>query len=315
VIARFVVGSGILLALFHLSYFVINPDILFADLIQVRQEVGVGYVPVAIATVLIIFRKRLGLGKIIPINIPIWLVMPLLLLSLALSYSRSLFIIVVVFVLSLQGSICKIGYRTFLTLFSVILILLTIVSFASSEDEISASILGKISHSIKEIAISDYKDKADINMNWRGFESYKALQSYYSGSVTDMIIGKGLGARVDLNFFMELQGIEYNSVPLLHNGYMYVLIKSGLVGLIFCIIFLFYIVKLGMRSSFANNIQKVFISRMLVGCGWSILISMFVIGGIYENATLLLLLFLIGYLSSYLSTYCSDGRKSAILTR
>ena len=115
-------------------------------------------------------------------------------------------------------------------------------AFDSNQDEMS--LIGKFEHSVTEVAISDYEDMSDINLNWRGFESYRAYLTYLDGSLFEKAFGQGFGAMVDLGFDMPLGGdasISFRYIPVIHNGYMYLLVKYGLIGVL---IYLYYIFKL-----------------------------------------------------------------------
>ena len=52
------------------------------------------------------------------------------------------------------------------------------------------------------------------------------------------IIGKGFGALVDLKFKAPLSSENIRFIPILHNGYSYILFKTGIIGLFLYLIFL-----------------------------------------------------------------------------
>ena len=79
----------------------------------------------------------------------------------------------------------------------------------------------------------------DINDNWRGYEAYQGLLKYYSGTDLQKTLGYGFNAKIDLNIIMKLAGQDYDKVPVLHNEYVTLLVKTGWVGLILYLAFLY----------------------------------------------------------------------------
>lgn len=80
-----------------------------------------------------------------------------------------------------------------------------------------------------EITLGDYRTDEDINNNYRGFEAYRAMITFRGFSPMHTMFGGGFGTKVDV-LNSDLVGSRY--IPILHNGYPYILIKSGLVGLL-----------------------------------------------------------------------------------
>jgi len=84
--------------------------------------------------------------------------------------------------------------------------------------------------------------RTEIQQNWRGYESYQGWIKFNDGSKLQKVMGYGFGARVDLGLIMKLAGEDYETVPILHNEYVMLLVKCGIAGLILYVIFLY---KLG----------------------------------------------------------------------
>lgn len=107
-----------------------------------------------------------------------------------------------------------------------------------------------IIHSKDEVSIRKYNTDADINNNYRGYEAYRALDMYSKWDVVNQLFGKGCGTLVDV-IDADLVGTRH--IPILHNGYPYLLVKVGLIGLIsYCVFggFLFFIIT---RRSFNDR--------------------------------------------------------------
>ena len=63
-ILRVMAGCGLVLAVVHLSAFVFNPELLSADVYDVRQAAGGSGVLVTFTLVLVLFQYRLGVGRL-----------------------------------------------------------------------------------------------------------------------------------------------------------------------------------------------------------------------------------------------------------
>ena len=307
-ILKIMVLCGFVLAVIHLSTFVINPELLSAGVEEVRLTAGGGGVLVTIAMVLGLFQYRLGVGRLSPKYLPRFIFLPVLFASFVLSYSRTDLIVAIIFSLALGGALSRINLR------SVLIVVVLAVSFVAlivmvPEDE-TGTLRSKLARSATEVAVYNYEDMADINANWRGFETYRALVSFSSGSVAQQIFGQGFGALVDLGFVMDfgkVDGVQLQYIPILHNGYAYILIKTGLLGLACYVFFYASLIRYAVRYSDPLNGEQRLLSRLLLGCVLSLIMIMYVVGGMAQTAGPALVL-LLGYLTRRLELL----RKSSL---
>ena len=103
----------------------------------------------------------------------------------------------------------------------------------------SNQLLVKFQRSSEEVKFKDYKSDKEINTNYRGFESARALFTYLDGSYLNLIFGHGLGKNIDLGVKVKLGENYLSEVPIIHNGYLLLLVKQGFLGvLIFAVFFL-----------------------------------------------------------------------------
>ena len=104
------------------------------------------------------------------------------------------------------------------------------------------------------------ENHADLWDHWRGYEAKRAL-SLMSQHPSSYIFGVGYGTLVNLKFFAPLtnddKGMKYISE--LHNGYPYLLYKSGLFALVSYFAFLFLMYK---KIYLKFTFETVFISAM-----------------------------------------------------
>jgi O-antigen ligase len=293
------VGFG--LAIVHLSTFILNPALLGAESMEIRTEAGSTPELVGLAFVIGLFGKRFGMNGLFPGFLPRLLVMPVLLASILLSFSRTEYVVVIILSLSLLGWLSRIDKRFVISMASIAIgfILLAVTTPADEE----YTFRSKIVRSVTEVAVSDYQDIVEIGKNWRGFEAHRAIETFRSGNAWEHVFGQGFGALVDLGFDMALGGegdVEFRYIPITHNGYVYILIKAGLLGLICYALFYIGVIRYAARFSDSNNIEQKFLSRLLLGCVLSLVFIMLVVGGMAEahGAEFVLL---VGYLQGWLS--------------
>lgn len=295
-ILRVMAFCGLVLAVNHLSTFVTNPELLGENAFDVRQVAGGGGgALVTFSLVLGLFQKRLGIGHLFPMIFPRFIFIAVLLASFVLSYSRTDIVIAIIFLLSLWGVLSRVNLRLILVIVVLSAGFVTIIATVPEGE--TGTLRSKLARSVTEVAVSNYEDLTDINTNWRGFETYRALLSFSSSSVAQQILGQGFGALVDIGFDMEFVrvGVQLRYIPILHNGYAYILIKAGMLGVLLYAIFYFKIIRQGMRYSQSPYFEERLLARLLLGCIWSLIIVMFVIGGMAQTAEPALVL-LLGYL-------------------
>lgn len=91
----------------------------------------------------------------------------------------------------------------------------------------------------------DRENHKDLWDHWRGYESKRAF-ALMEGHQTSYIFGMGYGSLVNLKFKAPLsddgKGLKYISD--LHNGYPYILYKTGIIGLMLYLFFLFRLYRI-----------------------------------------------------------------------
>lgn len=302
-ILKIIVVFGFTASLIHLSFFIFNPELLASGSMAVRSVAGSSGGLATLALVISLFQKYFGINDLFPRWLPRIIATPVLSASFVFSYSRTEFLVVLVLSLAMLGVLSKINSRMIFTVFMLVSGFF-ILTFITPKDEVG-TFRSKLIRSVNEIAISDYRDMSDINHNWRGFESYRAWALFASGNATQQMFGRGFGTVVDLGFHMPLGENVFRYIPVLHNGYIYVLVKVGLVGLVCYVIFYISIIKTAFRySNSLLNAPKI-LARLLLGCSLSLALNMYVVGGMAQfHSTELVML--VGYLAGRLGQWRAD---------
>lgn len=298
--------SASVVATVHIVRFSLHPSSL-QSLLDIRTEVSAGYYITAIG---------LGIGYTaakFKLNISysgyaLWGTALLCLASVTLSFSRTLWVAVMVIVIT---AVFVEGLRTVMR-WSLLFGCMALIAAAISDidiggnapEEATATFRGKVINSLQELKVADYTTFEEVNMNWRGFESYCALQSYLSGSTLERIVGKGFGTDIDIGFTMTLNDEEFDFIPILHNGYLYLLVKTGLIGLASFLSFLFLNICKGIKVLRVPDPEARACGFLLIVSTIIILETTFVISGMFSKGglsqTIILLGMLLGHAESIL---------------
>lgn len=118
---------------------------------------------------------------------------------------------------------------------------------------------------------------------WRGYEAYKALEQLNDTDLKfGLLLGKGFGSLVDLEFVAPLNDEGVQFIPKIHNGYVNIIFKTGLVGMCFYFLFLFYI-YMQSYTKWDNEKGKT-VNYIMSSIAIFYLFSSFIISGIYNQA-------------------------------
>lgn len=307
-ILKVIVVCGFVLAVIHLSTFVFNPGLLSGDLVEVRTAAGPGAGALSVFSLVIgLFQYRLGIGKLFPKLLPRFIAIPVLLASFVLSYSRTEFMVAILLSITLLGVVGKRVNLRFVLYSAVAIVGFGALVLVMPDDGFTR----KIANSLMEVSISNYEDMEDINSNWRGFETYRALVSFWEGNILQQILGQGFGALADLGLYQILGGGDLRYIPVFHNGYAYILLKTGLLGLACYVFFYISVLRYAVRYSNSSNIQQRFAARLMLGCVLSLIAVMYVVGGMAEAAEPALTL-LLGYLVGRIRQLQSETSRIGI---
>ncbi|WP_183561339.1 hypothetical protein [Mucilaginibacter sp. SP1R1] len=164
----------------------------------------------------------------------------------------------------------------------------------------SETFMSKMMGSFNELKMGDYNTEQDINLKYRGYESFMALKGYMDGNTKDWIFG-GLGKLIDLKTFVNLGAdTDFQYIPVLHNGWIYILVKTGAVGVITYILVFFGLVIKNWRK-YADNKERPAIrlfAALTIGCIFSLLLTNYIVTAMF-NVEMCVVMITLGY--SYLN--------------
>ncbi|MEZ4853133.1 hypothetical protein [Flavobacterium sp.] len=135
----------------------------------------------------------------------------------------------------------------------------------------------------------DKGDWKDFNDNYRSYENIITVKQVSYNGFWAIMFGEGLGSRLNLGRKVLSNDGEYvQFIPYVHNAYMTVFLKSGILGVVLLIYFIFLLYKTGKRFIKQNEIP---IGNLLIGSSIFLILSNWVFLGFYlklDNKSILI---------------------------
>ncbi len=313
--AFFLAGGAV--ALFHLQDFIRHPEVLLLTNVQkIREEAGHGYLMPCVSVVLFIMARLCHLKLFNWLWVK-WLVFALCLASLSLSFSRTWYLVTLILVAAIFGWIDPrnhgLNFALLLGCFAISVTLL--IMFAPPYESLQkGTLLEKFMRIPHEITIqSNYSTTADIYTNWRGYESQQALKTYLKGNFLEYFFGQGFGTGVNLDIYVLFLGEGWNKIASgLHNAYMELLVKTGVIGILWYLLLLAFLIHRGYHYSQAREPSICYVGRLLVGFGFVFLLTTAVVSGMFSKTSFIGGTMLTGALLAYLRIEAKKMQMLAI---
>jgi hypothetical protein len=208
-----------------------------------------------------------------------------LIISNILYLSRSMLIIFILATLSIYGY-TKLTKSILKKMGVAVVLLLVLYSylFSIKIDRTGKGLepfLYKVKNAPEEIFKTkiDRDNHEDLWDHWRGYEAKRAF-ALMEDHPSSYVVGTGLGSLVNLKFKAPLgeKGMRYISE--LHNGYVYVFYKTGLLGIICVVSFLFSLYHFIYKRE--KNNEHLLVLKFISGIGLSYFFTTLVITGVYN---------------------------------
>jgi len=231
-----------------------------------------------------------------------------ILLAYGLSLSRTAVGCAVIIILSSLGFFDS---KKRLLLYVILLGLLAflVVQLLPSIESGDITFTSKIRNSLAEITFTDGSDPSAMLINWRGFEAYRAYISFANSNLIQQLVGRGFGATVDLGMPIQMtDDMNFQFIPVLHNGYMHILAKYGLLGILFYLVFLR---RIGTLSGHGHaNLRRILIALSLI-----LAYTTLVITGIFNKENLDSILIMLGVFLGIAEQKRRFAKKNPITTK
>lgn len=141
-------------------------------------------------------------------------------------------------------------------------------------------------YKIKVAPIEAFKTKInrddwkDFNDNYRSYENIMTVRQVSREGYNSVLFGQGLGSQVDLKQEVWLGDMNLRYISILHNGFMTIFLKTGLLGLLIYLLSIFMLFK--KTKSNIPIIQNV--NLLFIGTGVFLIFSNWVFMGVYNLA-------------------------------
>lgn len=277
---------------------------------SIRDNVGHGSVLPLYGLFCLIMYRPIKFKPILRSKFFFAIFVSLFLFYLFATASRTLILSSIILVLVCKDWLWARGYKPFITMcipFMVVFVFLSADSNDSAKVLSERTLLDKMANSLVEMVPSDFDSDILIHKNWRAYESFRAMLAFYSASTPEKVLGQGYGTLIDVDFKKRISGTNANTIteiPWMHNGYLFVLNKNGIFGLIALIAFFaaFYLRLLKYRSlamsgfSYDRNFCQLGLFSLL-----QIVFTTFIDGGLINKWDSSINFFFLGISLFYLS--------------
>jgi hypothetical protein len=301
---KYTIQLGIILSVLYLLSYSFNSN--NSSISELKDSVGVPSFIISLSLFLLAYHIKIKV-KIFK-NFNFYFLLLFIIIAI-ISLSRTFILIIIIL------SIFSSGYISFNRMkikrgLVILLIFISCISFLQNiNNNDRKEFIGKVTSSIEEIQPQNYTTKIDINNHWRGFEAFIGLSQYVKGSPQELLFGQGFGKSAPLGFEMPLGDSSFTEIPKFHNGYVSVILKTGILGLL--ILFLFFIKRI--RSSVKIQKSRLHENKVKgqfsIGIILVIMFSTFVISGWLNQGTITYFIFSLGFMSNYKSKLIYNANK------
>ncbi|NUY80139.1 hypothetical protein HUK80_04470 [Flavobacterium sp. MAH-1] len=280
--ARLIINTGYILAILHLA--IAAFAVLFMhirDMHELRLHAGYFNDFEMYALAMLIYCKRFN------VEFPTrtrWLMILVMTISGFLYLARTDFILFGILIMALSGYLVltKRALQAILVTMAIGIVGYAIIY--NSNPRRGATGFEAFLYKVKIAPIEPFKTKInkddwkDFNDNYRSFENIITVRQVSRSGTGSIIFGKGLGSHVDLGRKLWTNDLEFiRYLPALHNSYMTILLKSGLVGVFLLFVFIWMLFRQGK----SENLQIRSINQLLIASAVFLILSNWVFMGLY----------------------------------
>lgn len=263
------------------SLVVPNEDSLYSSSFnQLRENTMGGEMIVPLTLIILIFQryfthKQLFSNKLN--KVIVWT----LLFRLGVSFSRAMLVLFFVYLVVFLFFKDNYKYKKKIIIYILLLPIVGIYLFSLVPEDILTNFLFKIQNTFTEISSNyNWSNYETIVNNWRGYESSISRQVFISGTPMDKIFGFGFGKLVPV-MYSDLVGVPLSEggITILHNGFYFNLIKTGIVGIALYVIYFLNIIFKNRKKLSSKTIIQPFAIAISLG----FLVSTLVITGFFQR--------------------------------
>lgn len=259
-----VVVTGFLSSLVH--YVIIVFFVSSLNTVANIREHGTDNFVELFALFFLIFYKKIQKESLFSSKLVHRIILVPLFLSCVLYFSRTMIVMAIMLLLTIYGYtiITKKALKIsgLLFLFTIGLYVVLFSSNIQRNSKGIESFLYKVKNAPAEVFKThiDRYNHADLWDHWRGYEAKRAF-ALLNDNPSAYLFGCGYGSLVNLKFYAplskEIKGMKFISE--LHNGYVYILYKTGIIGIF---MYMFFLFSLYIKIYLNKNFITIFISAI-----------------------------------------------------
>jgi hypothetical protein len=278
------IKTGLLIAIYHLLLLLVSVFLFrAANINEIREYAGYFSDYEIYAITILIFQDKLGVNFSRKKTI---IYLSIIGFSCFMYLARTNFIQFFILIFALKGFF-KINVRSVFILTT--LLLSAIIGYCSIlyiNPKRNGEGLESFLYKVKIAPIEPFKtrinrdDYKDLNDNYRSYENIMTIRQVSKEGRINILFGEGAGSKIDLKSEMMLNGVFLRYISILHNGFMTVFLKSGILGVIL-LLFSFKMYFKGSNSQL-QIVQQ--IDLILLGTGLYLILSYWVFMGYYFKA-------------------------------
>ncbi len=277
-----VIIAGTLMAIFHIVRVFFTLDFSAISVQRIRESGGLDNFVEVFSIIILLFEKKYNTLTISKKHQKIFLA--ILLLSFILYFSRANILVFFFGLLAYSGIVqfnAKNIFRISIVLLGIIAFVAVLQNFHFKKKAKGAEwILYKVQKAPEEVFASkinvhNHKERWE---KWRAYEALCAYKQTQENGALSMILGNGFGAQIDLKIKVELGNQVFRKIPITHNGYIYVFFKTGILGLLFYVLMLFFIAFPQHKYNLTKSSRA-----MLLVISASIFVTSFIVSGIFNH--------------------------------
>ena len=296
VLLKIIIISSFLVTIYNLIELFRNPNIIIQLGLQTRKDFVFSNTTATLVFFILYHSRKLNI-KMFKNSVEL-LIMSMSFFSILISFSRTFYLLFIfIFILNYANK-----YRVILKMYWSFMFFNMFVIFGGAflkvdEYELEGTtFFSKITHSLNEMVIKKYDSTFEIMHNWRGYEGFLGFSKFYEGNFFEILFGQGFGAVVYTpNWIFDSLENGLGILPFFHNGFITILLKSGIVGLFFFFAFFLKIITYTHKViKLSPNKYQNFTATILQFTAFAIIIRSTVIHGIFFSSPPFILLVLMG---------------------
>jgi hypothetical protein len=293
---KIIVLTTFVVSFYKLIEVIESPSIILQSIMEIRYEYNLSNKAALLSFVILFYARRINF-KLFNNNTELMLML-ILLLSVVISFSRVFYLILLIVLLTFYFARKKLIIKIYGALIVFVLFVFFGANYIDTDGRSGDfTIESKVMHSVSEIIVKEYDTVFEIQNNWRGYEAYLGLSKYYEGNIAELVFGQGYGSVAITPQQWMNHGLDegLGVLPIFHNGYVTILLKTGLAGLLSFFVFLYVLLKISIKNINTAKCEEELLSgHLLQASVFIIFLSSIVVHGIFYITPPVSLLVLVG---------------------